>query len=74
MWCLGWFGRFHCGLYFAVSDKLIPIRMMRYSAALNRELAELPDVVTPRGGRCKRRAAGMNLRWRFLPKDDLKKG
>ena len=74
MWCLGWFGRFHCGLYFAVSDKLIPIRMMRYSAALNRELAALPDVVTPRGGRCKHRAAGMNLRLRFLPKDDLKKG
>lgn len=46
MLCLGWFGRFHCGLYFAVSDKLIPIRMMRYSAALNGDLAALPDVVT----------------------------
>jgi hypothetical protein len=46
MLCLGWFGRFHCGLYFAVSDKLIPIRMMRYSAVLNGDLAALPDVVT----------------------------
>ncbi|MDC3290838.1 DMT family transporter [bacterium] len=35
-----------CGLYSAVSDKLIPIRMMRYSAALNGDLAALPDVVT----------------------------
>ena len=74
MWCLGWFGRFHCGLYFAVSDKRIPSRMMRYSAALNRELAALPDVVTSREGRYKRRSAGMNSRWWFLPKDDLKKG
>jgi hypothetical protein len=48
--------------------------MMRYSAALNRELPALPDVVTPPEGRCNRRAAGMNLLWRFLPKDDLKKG
>ena len=46
MLCLGWFGRFHCGLYSAVSDKLIPIRMMRYSAALNGDLAALPDFVT----------------------------
>ena len=46
MLCLGWFGRFHCGLYFAVSDKLIPIRMMRYSAVLNGDLAALLDVVT----------------------------
>jgi len=74
MWCLGWFGRFHCGLYSVVSDKLIPIRMMRYSAALNRELAAFPDVVTPPEGRCKRRAAGRALRWGLLLKDDLKKG
>ena len=74
MLCLGWFGRFHCGLYFAVSDKLIPIRMMRYSAALNRELAAFPDVVTPPEGRYKRRAAGRTLRWRLLLEDDLKKG
>ena len=72
MWCLGWFGRFHCGLYSAVSDKLIPIRMMRYSAVLNRALAASPVVVTPLEGRCKRSAGGMNLRWWFFPKDDLK--
>lgn len=48
--------------------------MMRYSAALNRELAAFPDVVTPPEGRCKRRAAGRTLRWRLLLEDDLKKG
>ena len=48
--------------------------MILYSAALNRELAALPDVVTPREGRRKCSAGGMNLsRW-FLLKDDLKKG
>ena len=48
--------------------------MMRYSAALNRELAAFPDVVTPPEGRCKRSASGKTLRWRLLLEDDLKKG
>ena len=48
--------------------------MMRYSAALSRELAAFPDVVTPPKGWCKRRAAGGALRWGLWLKDDLKKG